>query len=305
MNKDELIKEITELKKKRDAIILTHYYTNGDLQEIADYVGDSYYLSKIARAASEKVIVFCGVRFMGESAKILNPDKIVLMPDEAADCPMAHMVEPWQIEDVRNTYDDVAVVCYINSTAEIKALSDVCVTSANALHIVKALDQSQIYFIPDQHLGQYVASKVPEKEFIFNDGFCHVHRSIKKEAVLREKEFRKGVKVLVHPECCQEVVDLADYVGSTTGIIKYASECKDEAFIVCTEIGILHTLKKDNPHKKFYFVGERRECPSMKRLTLEKLYTALKEMRYEIRLEADKMKHAEKALLEMHRLAEG
>lgn len=305
MNKDELIRKIKDLKKERDAIILAHYYTDGDLQDLADHVGDSYYLSKIAKEASEKVIVFCGVQFMGESAKILNPDKTILMPDAAADCPMAHMVEPWQIEDIRNTYDDVAVVCYINSTAEIKALSDVCVTSANALQIVRALEQSQIYFIPDQHLGQYVASKVPEKEFVFNDGFCHVHRSIKKAAVLKEKELRKGVKVLVHPECSQEVVDLADYVGSTTGIIKYASECEDEAFIVCTEIGILHALEKENPHKKFYFVGERKECPSMKRLTLEKLYEALKEMKYEIVLEEDRMKNAERSLLEMHRLAEG
>lgn len=241
---------------------------------------------------------------MGESAKILNPHKTVLLPDDVADCPMAHMVTPQQIKQVRQEHEDLAVVCYINSTAQIKAESDVCVTSANALNIVKALKQSKIFFVPDQHLGTYVASKVPEKEFIFNDGYCHIHRSIQKEAVLREKALRPEAQVLVHPECPSEIVDLADYVGSTTGIIDYVAKSQADSFIVCTEIGILYELKKNNPNKNFYFVGEKKECADMKRITLSKLYEALRDMKYEVVLEEAERKAAEEALLAMHRLAD-
>lgn len=304
MNREQYIEAIQRLKQERDAIILAHYYTEDDLQEIADYVGDSYYLSKVAREAKEQVIVFCGVRFMGESAKILNPDKTVLLPDEKADCPMAHMVTPAQIEAMRKKHEDLAVVCYINSTAEIKAASDVCVTSANALDIVKALKQSKIFFVPDQHLGTYVASKVPEKQFIFNDGYCHIHRSITKKAVMKEKELRVGSEVLVHPECPGEIVDLADYVGSTTGIINYVAKSEAKSFIVCTEIGILHALRKENPDKAFYFVGKQKECPDMKRITLAKLYEALRDMKHKVVLEEVQRKAAEEALLAMHRLAD-
>ncbi|MBS5315135.1 MAG: quinolinate synthase NadA [Clostridiales bacterium] len=304
MKPEEYMQEIKRLKEERDAIILAHYYTDDNLQEIADYVGDSYYLSKVAREAKEQVIVFCGVKFMGESAKILNPHKTVLLPDDVADCPMAHMVTPQQIKQVRQEHEDLAVVCYINSTAQIKAESDVCVTSANALNIVKALKQSKIFFVPDQHLGTYVASKVPEKEFIFNDGYCHIHRSIQKEAVLREKALRPEAQVLVHPECPSEIVDLADYVGSTTGIIDYAAKSQADSFIVCTEIGILYELKKNNPNKNFYFVGEKKECADMKRITLSKLYEALRDMKYEVVLEEAERKAAEEVLLAMHRLAD-
>lgn len=304
MKPEEYVQEIKRLKEERDAIILAHYYTDDKLQEIADYVGDSYYLSKVAREAKEQVIVFCGVKFMGESAKILNPHKTVLLPDDVADCPMAHMVTPQQIKQVRQEHEDLAVVCYINSTAQIKAESDVCVTSANALNIVKALKQSKIFFVPDQHLGTYVASKVPEKEFIFNDGYCHIHRSIQKEVVLREKALRPEAQVLVHPECPSEIVDLADYVGSTTGIIDYVAKSQADSFIVCTEIGILYELKKNNPNKNFYFVGEKKECADMKRITLSKLYEALRDMKYEVVLEEAERKAAEEALLAMHRLAD-
>ena len=164
-----LVEEIQKLKKEKDAVILAHYYVNDEVQAIADYIGDSYYLAKVAVGLKEKTIVFAGVKFMGESAKILNPEKTVLMPDEKADCPMAHMAEIERIEEVRREYDDVAVVCYINSTAELKMHSDVCVTSANAMKIVKALPNKNIFFIPDENLGRYIASKLPEKNFIFND----------------------------------------------------------------------------------------------------------------------------------------
>ena len=304
MNAEAYIQKIKTLKKEKNAIILAHYYTNDAVQEIADYIGDSYYLSKVAKEAKEEVIVFCGVRFMGESAKILNPHKTVLLPDDQADCPMAHMVTPEQIKKVREANDDLAVVCYINSTAEIKAESDVCVTSANALNIVKALKQSKIFFVPDQHLGTYVASKTPEKEFIFNDGYCHIHTSIQKESVLKEKQLRPQAQILVHPECPKEIVDLADYVGSTTGILNYVAKSPADDFIVCTEIGILYELKKNNPDKKFYFVGDKKECLDMKRITLEKVYEALKDMKYEVLLDETERKYAERALMAMHELAD-
>mgnify|MGYP002609118948 FL=1 len=182
------IKKILELKKEKGAVILAHYYTNEEVQEIADYVGDSYFLSEIAQKLKEKVIVMCGVFFMGEGVKILNPEKTILIPDEKADCPMAHMADIEKIKEVRKKYEDVAVVCYVNSTAELKAASDVCVTSANALKIVKKLSNKNIYFIPDEHLGRYVASKVPEKNFIFNNGCCYVHAEVTKKDVEEMKE---------------------------------------------------------------------------------------------------------------------
>ncbi len=185
---ETIAEEIKQLAKEKDVVILAHYYVDGEVQAIADYVGDSYYLSKIATEVKQKNILFCGVTFMGESAKILNPEKKVIMADELADCPMAHMVDLDKIKEVRKQYKDVAVVCYVNSTAEIKAKSDVCVTSSNAIRVVKALENKRIFFIPDNNLGRYVASKVPEKEFIFHDGFCHVHTSITKEQVEAAKK---------------------------------------------------------------------------------------------------------------------
>ena len=181
---DNMVEQIKKLKEEKDVVILAHYYVDGQVQELADYVGDSYYLAKVATKVKEKNILFCGVSFMGESAKLLNPGKKVVMADENADCPMAHMVTVERIAEVRKEYDgDVAVVCYINSTAEIKAVSDVCVTSSNALRVVKKIPQKNIFFVPDNNLGRYVAQQLPDKHFIFNDGFCHVHKSISKEAV--------------------------------------------------------------------------------------------------------------------------
>ena len=218
------VEEIMQLKKEKKAVIMAHYYVPDEVQEIADYIGDSFYLSKVATTVDADVIVFCGVSFMGESAKILNPEKTVLMPDPEADCPMAHMADAEKIRAVREKYPDVAVVCYINSTAELKTYSDVCVTSAKAERIVRALPNPVIYFIPDEHLGRHVAAQVPEKKFIFNDGYCPIHRDITREAVLAAKQAHPNAKFLVHPECPQDVVDLADYAGSTSGIISLATE---------------------------------------------------------------------------------
>lgn len=272
---ESVLDQIKRLKKEKNAVILAHYYVNNEVQDIADYIGDSYYLSKKATEVSEQVIVFCGVSFMGESAKILNPDKLVLMPDNLANCPMAHMADIDYIENLRKEYDDLAVVCYINSTAELKVHSDVCVTSSNALKIVKALPNKNIFFIPDENLGRYIASLVPEKNFIFNDGFCHVHKSITKENVLKAKKAKPDALVLVHPECTMDVLELADYIGSTSGIIDYATNSDAKEFIICTEMGVLHQLTLKNPDKKFYSVGIRQFCPNMKKVTLEKVRDVL------------------------------
>ena len=272
---ESVLDQIKRLKKEKNAVILAHYYVNDEVQDIADYIGDSYYLSKKATEVSEQVIVFCGVSFMGESAKILNPDKLVLMPDNLANCLMAHMADIDYIEKLRKEYDDLAVVCYINSTAELKVHSDVCVTSSNALKIVKALPNKNIFFIPDENLGRYIASLVPEKNFIFNDGFCHVHKSITKENVLKAKKAKPDALVLVHPECTMDVLELADYIGSTSGIIDYATNSDAKEFIICTEMGVLHQLTLKNPDKKFYSVGIRQFCPNMKKVTLEKVRDVL------------------------------
>lgn len=267
--------EIKQLKKEKNAVILAHYYVNDDVQALADYIGDSFYLSKIATQVSEDTIVFCGVSFMGESAKILNPTKTVLMPDESADCPMAHMADIDEIEALRKQYDDLAVVCYINSTSELKAHADVCVTSSNAEKIVKALPNKNIYFIPDEHLGQYIADKCPDKNFIFGTGFCHVHTSITAENLKRAKQAKPDALVLAHPECTLEILELADYVGSTSGIIDFATASDAKEFIICTELGVLYELKTKNPDKRFYSVGIRQYCPNMKRITVEKVRDAL------------------------------
>ncbi len=303
MEKEQLIKQIKGLKEQKQALIVAHYYVDDDIQEIADYVGDSYYLSKVCMSRPEKLIIFCGVRFMGESAKILNPEKTVIMAEELADCPMAHMIEVERIKEVRNQYEDLAVVCYINSTTEIKAESDVVVTSANAYDIVRKMPQKNIFFVPDEHLGRYIAGKLPEKNFIFNDGFCHVHTSITKEALEKAKAIRPEAEILVHPECKTEIVEMGNYVGSTSGILKYASQSEKTEFIICTEMGILYELKKQNPNKKFYSVGHRQFCPNMKRICLNDVYKALETEHNPIELEQNIIERAKGALENMHALA--
>ena len=271
-----IVEEIKKLKEEKDAVILAHYYVRPEVQEIADYIGDSFYLSKVATKLKEQTIVFCGVSFMGESAKILNPEKTVLMPDMNADCPMAHMADIAGIEKFRAEYEDLAVVCYINSTAELKAHADVCVTSSNALKIVKALPNKHILFIPDDNLGHFIAEQVPEKEFLYQNGHCPVHKAIAPEAVKKAKQEHPQALVLAHPECLPEVSALADYVGSTSGIIDYATKSDAEEFVICTETGVFYELKKKNPGKKFYPASAHQICPDMKKITLEKVRDVLK-----------------------------
>lgn len=299
----ELLSKIEKLKKEKNAVILAHYYVNDEIQEIADYVGDSYYLSKVAVELPEQVMVFCGVTFMGESAKILSPQKTVIMPEALADCPMAHMAAIDKIKEVREKYDDLAVVCYINSTAEIKKYVDVCVTSSNALKIVKALPQQNIYFVPDQNLGQYIASQLPEKQFIFNDGYCHVHDEIMIDELEEAKAAHPKAKVLVHPECTMTVIGGADYVGSTSGIIDYATASDADEFIIGTEIGIFYQLKKNNPDKKFYTINNKQICPNMKKISLGKVAYALENGINQIEVDNETRTKAVLALEKMLELA--
>ena len=256
--------EIEKLKKEKNAVILAHYYVSPEVQELADYIGDSFYLSKVAVGLEEQTIVFCGVSFMGESAKVLNPEKTVLMPDAAADCAMAHMADAQTVEKMRRTYDDLAVVCYINSTAELKSCSDVCVTSANAVQIVKALPNKNIFFIPDRNLAHYIAGLVPEKHFVYNEGYCPVHEQMQTSEILKAKEAHPAAEVLSHPECPEKVLEISDYIGSTSGIIKYAGESAAGEFIVCTENGVRYELEKRYPDKKFWFTETEPVCRDMK-----------------------------------------
>ena len=268
--------EIKQLKLEKDAVLLAHYYVPAQVQEIADYVGDSFYLSKVASKLMNKVLVFCGVSFMGESGKLLNPDKAVLMPDASADCPMAHMVTKEEIDDVRARYEDLAVVCYINSTAEIKSWSDVCVTSANAVQIVKKLPNQNILFIPDKNLGRYVAEQVPEKNVMLVKGYCPVHEEMKVKEIQELKQLHPLAEVLAHPECNASVLSIADYIGSTTGILKQAAASNAKEFIIATEIGVRYELEKQNPKKTFYFPKTEPVCMDMKKITLDGILHVLR-----------------------------
>lgn len=274
--------QIEQLKLEKNAVILAHYYAPAEVQEIADYVGDSFYLAKVAKQSDADIIVFCGVQFMGESAKILNPDKKVLMPDLAADCPMAHMVASGIIEEMRAKYDDLAVVCYINSTAELKCKSDVCVTSSNAVKIVRALPNKNIFFIPDHNLGSFVAEQVPEKNIILNDGCCPIHAKITAVQVLAEKEKHPKAEVLTHPECDASVIALSDYIGSTADIIAYAKKSETKEFIICTEDGVDYKLITDNPIKRFYYPNPHPCCADMKLNTLGSVLSVLQKEDKEI-----------------------
>lgn len=300
---NSIISEINKLKEQKNAIILAHYYTSGEVQSIADYVGDSYYLAKVAKDTKADVVVFCGVAFMGESVKLLNPDKTVLMPDMTADCPMAHMVDIDKINQLRKQYDDLAVVCYINSTAQLKCYSDVCVTSSNAVKIVNDLPNENIFFIPDENLGRFVASKVPHKNIILNDGCCPVHAAVTDIQLAKMKLEHPDALVLTHPECRQSVVEMSDYVGSTADILKFAKNSDKKEFIICTENGIDYPLNLNNPDKKFYFVTDELCCADMKLNTLDKVLHVLKTGENEVVLDEMTMSKANAPLDRMLEMA--
>lgn len=298
---NQLSEKILKLKKEKNAIILAHLYQIPEVQEIADYVGDSYYLSQVARDAKEDLIIFCGVKFMAESAKVLSPEKTVILPAPNAGCPMADMAEVEDVEEMIKKYPDAFKVCYINSSYEVKALCDASVTSSSALKIMKNIPNKQILFLPDQNLGGYISEFFPEKEFILWKGFCPTHHRITAEDIIKAKEEHPNVKVLSHPECSKEVRDLSDYIGSTSGIINYATECEDKEFIIATEEGVLHQLKKKNPNKKFYF-PEMMVCPNMKKTGLQDVYDALDGKKEEVILDEEICKKALTSLENMHKL---
>ena len=297
--KSQLKEQILKLKKEKNAVILAHYYAPAEAQEIADHVGDSFYLAKVAKKSTADIIVFCGVSFMGESAKILNPEKKVLMPDLTADCPMAHMVAKGKIEEMREKYDDLAVVCYINSTAELKCQSDVCVTSSNAIKIVKSLPNKNIFFIPDRNLGRYVASQIPEKNIIINDGCCPIHASITKAQLLEQKELHPNAPILIHPECEPELLELSDYIGSTAALIDHVASSPLDEFIICTEDGVDYKLVTDNPTKKFFYPDPHPCCTDMKLNTLENILSILEKEDNEVFVDEAVAKEAWKPLNRM------
>ena len=299
------VENIRNLKKEKDVLILAHYYVDGAVQEIADFVGDSYVLAKKAVDAKEQNILFAGVTFMGESAKLLNPGKRVYMVDDTAGCKMADMIDAKSIRAKKAEYPQAAVVCYVNSSAEVKAESDVCVTSSNAVRVVSKMPQKQIYFVPDSHLAHFVAQSLPEKEFIYHDGYCPVHQLIDKESLLRAKKEHPQALVLTHPECAKDIVELSDYVGSTAEIIDYARNDASNEYIIATETGVFYQLQKENPDKKFYPVNNCQVCVDMKKSTMDKIETILKDLdnQREVILSDDIMERAKLPLERMLELA--
>lgn len=293
---DQLIKEIKTLKEERNATILAHYYQIPEIQELADFVGDSLALAQVGKDTPHDVIVLCGVRFMAETAKILSPDKTVLLPNDDAGCPMADMVTPKKLARYKEKHPNTTVVSYVNTTAETKAMTDICVTSSNALRIMEQLDEEHIIFLPDKNLGGWIKSQMPEKHIDLWLGFCCVHERMKAAEVLAVKKQHPGAKVLVHPECNEDVVALADYVGSTKGIIDFAREDDGREYIIATEEGVLHKLRKDSPEKTFILASETLLCKNMKKITLENLRDALLNMAPAIELDADIIEQARKPL---------
>lgn len=298
---ERLREKIERLKTEQNAVILAHFYVPDEVKELADYIGDSYYLAKLAASTDAETLVFCGVHFMGESAKLLNPSKRVLLPELSADCPMAHMAGVAQVEELRKSVPDLAVVCYINSTAELKAHCDVCVTSSNALKIVRALKNKNILFIPDENLGRYIAEQVPEKNFYYSGGYCHVHARLTPEAVLTVKAAHPDAEVLAHPECKKEVLSLADYIGSTAGMIARSKESRAKEFIVCTEGGVLSEMRAEG--KRFYIPRGGMCCPNMKKISAEKVLNCLETGEGEIELNETLRERAAQPLKAMLELA--
>lgn len=306
----ELLDEFAELKKRHDAVVLAHYYVQPDAQDLADYVGDSYFLARKAATLDCKTLVFAGVQFMAESAKLLSPNKRVFMPEPTADCPMAHMLRKETVDAAREQYgDDLAVACYVNSTNEMKSWSDVCVTSSNARRIVERLPQHNVLFVPDLHLGHYIAEQVPSKNIILNDGFCPTHEAIEVREVEALLQEHPQAVVCAHPECASWVLDKAAYIGSTSGIIERCVKGNEQEFIICTVYGVLHEIQKqvaaagDADVKRFYFPRTTPICPNMERVTGEKVVSCLRNLSGEVFVDERYATGAKRALERMLELA--
>ena len=294
MNK--LQNKILMLKKERNALILAHYYQTREVQEVACHVCDSFEMARLAGRAEEETLVVCGVRFMAETAKILNPDKTVLLPSPGAGCAMADMVTPGDVGELRSRYPDAAVVCYVNSSAAVKAVCDVCCTSSSAVQIVRSLPESRIIFVPDRNLGAFVASKVPEKDMILFDGCCPVHDCVSENDALTAKAEHPQAKLLVHPECRKEVLRYADYIGSTAGIIEHAIGSPDTEFIIGTEIEVAGRLSSLAPEKRFFPLKSGFVCADMKKVTLHDVLNSLEHNVFEVTPGAGEIAAARKSL---------
>ncbi|MBQ4572493.1 MAG: quinolinate synthase NadA [Clostridia bacterium] len=271
----EMQDKILQLKKEKDICILAHSYVAREIIEIADFTGDSFQLSVLAEKAPQKTVIMCGVRFMAETVKILSPEKTVILASPIAGCPMAEQMDKELISQVKKQYPDYTVVAYINTTSDLKTVCDVCVTSSSAVKIVKKIDNDKILFIPDCNLGAYVAEQVPEKEFKLLQGGCPVHARMNKKDVIEAKKLHPDALFLVHPECRPEVVEEADYIGSTSGIVEFAKKSDAKEFIIGTEISIAESLQYECPDKKFYPLSKELICPNMKSTTLIDLYNAV------------------------------
>jgi len=279
--------QIAEAKERRNAVILTHNYQIDSVQAIADFTGDSLGLSRRATEVEADVIVFCGVKFMAETAAILNPDKTVLLPEVEATCPMAAMIDADGLKRLKADHPEAAVVCYVNSTAEVKALSDLCCTSANAVEVVNSVEAGRpVIFVPDRNLGHWVARHT-ERDIILTDGFCPTHERILPDHITQQRKLHPDAEVMVHPECRPAVVDLADVVTSTSGMLRYARQCEARTLIVGTEVGLLYRLRKENPQKEFIPVTPLPICPNMKRTTLGSILLALEDMKHTISVPDD------------------
>jgi quinolinate synthase len=298
MKNTDLVDEIAALKKEKNAIVLAHNYQLPEVQDIADYVADSLGLARKAAVSDADVIVLCGVKFMAESASILCPNKTVLMPDLDAGCPMANMITPEDVLKLKEEHPGAPVVAYVNTSADVKAEVDVCCTSSNAVKIVKGINSKEIIFIPDKYLGSFVAEQTG-KDLVLWNGFCPTHARIQPEDIMAEKEKHPQAKVLVHPECTPQVIELADEALSTGGMLEYARKSNAKEFIIGTEVGILHQLNKQNPRKSFYPASKLATCPNMKKTTLPKVLSCLKNMEYEVKVPEDIRKRALRAIERM------
>ncbi len=295
---NDLIRKIKKLKKEKNAVIVAHNYQPDAVQEIADYVGDSFGLSKKAAELDEELIVFCGVKFMAESAKTVAPGKTVLIPEINAGCPMADMADLESLRKFKKEHSDAAVVSYVNSSAAVKSESDICCTSSNAVRVVESLDEQKVIFLPDKNLGNYV-SKNTDKEIIFWEGFCPTHNRVSTADVDNMREKYPEAPLLVHPECRPEIVERADYIGSTAGILNYAAESEAEKMIIGTEKGLFYRLKADNPDKEFYLLSPGLICRNMKKTNLQKIADSLENMETVIELDEELRLKAEAALNKM------
>lgn len=303
--KEHLQRKIKKLKEEKDALIIAHNYQRDEVQEIADITGDSYALACRVTEARQRIVVFCGVLFMAESASILNPDKTILLPVKEAGCPLADMVTVAKLKKKKAEHPEAAVVCYVNSPAAVKAESDICCTSSNAAQIIKSLKEKKVIFVPDKNLGRYVKEQIPDKEIILWDGYCIVHLRLTQEEVAKVKKAHPDAEFIAHPECRKEVLALADYIGSTAGMIKYVKNSSCKEFIVGTEVGIIYRLSHDSPEKKFYVPTREFICANMKLTTLGWITRSLEQMKYEVKVPKDIADRARKGLERMVQVTEG